>query len=316
MCTETSSRVQPIIQLLGHVLAIVAPYPAPTFDVGLQVSQLMGTLPEVLAIPLKKSLSGLMMDLAMSDGAVQNQAFTNPIQAQPTTVGKPRQEGGDDSTLHSAAMNSQSLYEAMSKVRPQAVALLGSHYRQTRSRERMDAKVDTLQTPVPKPGIIKLLKLCWRIFDSSETFLECLLATMISQAMGQRPGMKWEGGYVDNLTILLEELPVVLKWWKDQSECRLPYPVSASLSISTDCIELKQRQTNLPQALHAAFNSTQSALDAQLDWGVNLRSSLDKIEDEEGRTFSFPDGWSVPSSLPSLYLSAFSVFESDYTGNQ
>lgn len=313
-CTETSSLAQPIVQLLGQVLGIVAPYPAPPFDVGLKVSQLMGTLPETVAVPLRKSLSGLMMDLAMSDGEVQNQGFTNPTQMQPALASIQRQEGLDDSKLNAAATDSQSLVEAMAKVRPHAVALLASQYRQTRARERLSAKVDTLQTPVPKPGMIKLLKLCWRIFDTSEDMLEILLTTVISQAMGQTPGMKWEGDYVDNLNLLHEELPVALKWWKDQPDCRLPYPVSpACLSWRRGNSELKQRQTNLPQALKTAFQANETALDAQLDWSLALRVSLGAIEDGEGRTFNFPDGWSVPLSLS---RSMFSAFETDHIGTQ
>ena len=219
ICTDPSSAPQPITELLGRMLAIVKPYPAPPFDVGLEVSQLMGKLPETIASPLKESLSGLMMDLAISDGATQNQVF--PVEARvPPVAAKSQTSDIDD-------INSQSPQGDFAYMRPQAMALLVTNYHQSRARESRHMKDLALETPMPHQGLIKLLKICWRIFENSEALLTTLLTTMVGSAMGQSEEMRWrwDGSYVDRLIVLFEDLPVALRWWKDQSECSLPYPV-------------------------------------------------------------------------------------------
>lgn len=222
-CADPHSRtqVQPIIQLVSRVLACVAPYPAPPFDVGLEASQLMASLPDVVSGPLRESLSGLMMDLAVSDGVARTQA-THEQQQRSHPV---QQHAGPDAI---ADITFASPGEMFVPVLSQAMALLVSNYR--RNRNRSDLPDQSEIPDGPNRGLVNLLRLSWRMCDQADTVLSTLVNAIVSQGVAEPPGLV--ASSLEAWMVLVADLPLVLTWWKKQSEARLPYPVSwLSLSV-------------------------------------------------------------------------------------
>ena len=207
---------QAVIQLISRILSIVDPYPAPPFDVGLEASQLMGSLPDTISMPLRQSLSGLMTDLAISEGSAQ------PVTAglAPTTI-QSRPQAIDAGLSTGPEISSIKLSNAFSNVIPQTIALLLASYRDRVGYEA-NAKY-AANPPVPSEGLQKLMKLCWALGGTGELMMEQLLMTTLQQVIPDTNGLKAHN--VDACMLLLEGLPVVLRWWKDQSN-GLAYPVS------------------------------------------------------------------------------------------
>lgn len=311
--SQSQTQLQPIVQLVSRVLSIVEPYPAPPFDVGLEVSQMMGQLPEVLAVPLRQSLSGLMMDLAMSDGASRNQAFNGGDSSMPSYQQQQQQQasvgGGPSGASGSAELSTDIKFpspaESFAPFLSHAIALLVSAYRQTRPRERHADY--TASPPSPNPGLIRLLKLSWRICDSSDVLLNNLLSAIVSQAVSAPPNL--DGPSIDAFVMLVEELPEILHWWKTQQSPRLSFPDTVSVTHVDDRSRhlADANQEILVQALRNAFEANKTGLDAHSEWQTTTWTRLtshDDNEDENG-SFSPLDGWSVS---PSCLLFRLSVF--------
>jgi mediator of RNA polymerase II transcription subunit 5 len=205
-----------VIQLISRILSIVEPYPAPPFDVGLEASQLMGSLPDTISMPLRQSLSGLMTDLAISEGSAQ--PLTAGLAA--TTV-QSRPQAIDVGLSTGPEISSIKLSDAFSNVIPQTISMLLASYRE---RVGYEANTKYAANPsVPSEGLEKLMKLCWSLGSTGEVILEQLLTTMLQQVVPDTNGLGAHN--VDACMLLLEGLPVVLRWWKDQSD-GLTYPVS------------------------------------------------------------------------------------------
>jgi hypothetical protein len=118
-------------------------------------------------------------------------------------------------------ISSIKLSDAFSNVIPQTTALLlASH------RERVGYEANTryaASPPVPSEGLQRFMKLCWALDSTAEAILEQLLTRMVQQVIPDTNGLNAHN--VDACLLLLEGLPVVLRWWKDQS-AGLAYPVS------------------------------------------------------------------------------------------
>jgi mediator of RNA polymerase II transcription subunit 5 len=205
-----------VMQLISRILSIVEPYPAPPFDVGLEASQLMGSLPDTISMPLRQSLSGLMTDLAISEGSAQ------PVSAQelaPTTV-QSRPQAVDAGLSAGPEISSIKLSDAFNNVIPQTISLLLASY-----RDRVGCEANAkyaANPPIPSEGLQRTVKLCWALGSTGEVILEQLLTTMLQQVIPDANGLKAHN--VDACMLLLEGLPDVLRWWKDQSD-GLAYPV-------------------------------------------------------------------------------------------
>lgn len=206
-----------MLQLISGILSIVEPYPAPPFDVGLEASQLMGSLPDTISMPLRQSLSGLMTDLAISEGSAQPVTSQGPAS---TTV-QLRPQAIDAGLSTGPEISSMKLSDTFSNVIPQTIGLLLASY-----RGRLGHEANTqyaANPPVPSGGLERLMKLCWALGSTGEVILEQLLTTILQQAVPDAGGLK--GHNVDACMLLLEGLSVALRWWKGQSE-GLAYPVS------------------------------------------------------------------------------------------
>lgn len=166
------------------------------------------------------------MDLAISDGATQG--FSNLGVQQPVAQIQPVSRQAHQGMVNGSEYTELDILqpqEAFSGILQHGVSLLLSSYRRNRSNERNpNYNTPSTQTTTPTPGMINLLKLCWRITNQSDLLLTVLLTTAIGQVVGQPPNL--DGRDVDGFITLVEELPVALRWWRDEMDPLIPYPVS------------------------------------------------------------------------------------------
>ena len=279
-------------QLIGRILSIIEPYPAPPFDVGLEASQLMGSLPDDISIPLRQSLSGLMTDLAISEGSAQ-QAQAVPTTVDQLSLSRPQQvmAGMSDGPAISSIM----LADAFSDAIPQAIALLLASYREGLRYDKTEQTTST--TPkIPSKRGRDLLKQCWSLVSlgsssnvifSADVILDRIMGVTLEQVIPDLSGLGAKN--VDGQMLLLENLPSLLRWWKDQSDGGSNYPVRLHQSLWL----VLTMESNLASCLKAAFDSSKEALDAHVTWQQttweNLLASLDG--DTEDGSLSPPDGW-------------------------
>jgi mediator of RNA polymerase II transcription subunit 5 len=223
ICTDKSCT-SPVIQLVSRVLSIVAPYPAPPFDVGLEASQLMGSLPDTISMPLRESLSGLMADLAISEGTqaqLQSQAQTQAIlPSGPKTTGTAQSFGAPETKGPRLC----SLYppDVYADTQPQALAILLASYRQQRQYDRNPSYSST--PPRPPKGLLDILKVAWTLTTDGDRLLSDLLSVAVDQISGEAFGVDGKG--VDGWVLLVEDLPTLLRRWKDQPGSKTQFPVS------------------------------------------------------------------------------------------
>ena len=280
----TTNPPTAMVQLIIRILSIVEPYPAPPFDVGLEASQLMGSLPDTISMPLRQSLSGLMTDLAISEGSAQPGAASGSTGA----IDQPRPQAGMAGISSGPDISNINLSDTFSNTTQQSIALLLASYRARFGYDRNTQYA--ANSAVPSEGLQTYLKLCWALGASGEGILEQVVDTTLQQVLPDTYGLKKEN--VDSSLLLVEGLPVLLKWWKDHSDGRLSYPVSpfyfyieaSSLSI----------QANLATCLKAVFTTQKDALDAHATWQqTTWETTLAALDGEsEDGAFSLPEGWS------------------------
>lgn len=229
ICTDKSCT-PPVIQLVSRVLSIVAPYPAPPFDVGLEASQLMGSLPDTISMPLRESLSGLMADLAISEGTqaqLQVQAQTQAVNpSAPNTILNAQKPGA----LETEGPRLSSIYppDVYADTLPQALAVLLALYRQQRQYDRNPSYSST--PPRPPKGLLDILKVAWTLTTDGDRLLSDLLTVVVDQISGEAFGVDGKG--VDGWVLLVEDIPTLLRRWKDQPGPKTQFPVSLACAIS------------------------------------------------------------------------------------
>lgn len=223
--------------LLSQVLGIIAPYPAPPFDVGLEVSQLMGSLPDLLSIPLRQALSGLMTDLAISEGTAQLQMNGNANEPGTNTaagMGVPtssvlgsKEAEGEAMQIDGIETEGLGSFHCTGSDLSHSVSLLLAVCRRSRNNT---PSPDYAKTPTPPPlDLIRALELCMAQVDRASDLLSHLIGTAMSLtvAMGELQGMTV--GTISTRQFWAEDLPLLLSWWKGQEKTSLSFPVSRLL---------------------------------------------------------------------------------------
>lgn len=229
-CTTPTPPVQ-LVSLLAGVLSIVAPYPAPPFDVGLEASQLMAALPEVLSTPLRDALSGLMTDLAISESTAQLQVNgdTN-VKVNTATSGLPSNSDldmqpvgqlgnmrvdGSDLSIHLASRPSGLALQ-------HALALLLSA---SKSRRTGDRSLYDVDPPAARPELIDALRICMSMCETPDDTVRLLLQIAMEQtvSLGELTGINLDAVLARHFWA--EDIPVLMRWWKDHSDVKYPFLV-------------------------------------------------------------------------------------------
>ncbi|KAK4687983.1 mediator of RNA polymerase II transcription subunit 5, partial [Tremellales sp. Uapishka_1] len=244
-----------ISNLTGRILSLLAPYPAPPFDVGFQAGQLLSSLPDGLASPLRDCLSGLMADLTIS----QNQPQIYP------SVAKDASASGPTSISHSLPLL------------PTITFLLEHLHRCS------DWEVSRPDSSNPPTHHLRLVRLGSQICSDPSSFLLHLLQAAM-EALLRTPMGTQEG--VIRWLFLIEGLPSLMDWWKQNPENGWIYPSDISTIIA---------------AVYGSMGESLVAFSDQLS-GVYSALVIGADSEEESEGFIVPEGWKMYSVQETFLL--------------
>ncbi|WVR09129.1 hypothetical protein IAU60_006191 [Kwoniella sp. DSM 27419] len=199
LCSTTPPSA--LSTLIAKAVAVLAPFPAPSLDVGLEAGQLLPSLPEDISAPLRSTLSGLMADLTSHDV----------------------QQGQGDIAMGEASMVSNGTAQSL-PLRP-ALVFLFEHAR--RSDRWMEREVD-LANPRPPQSLLDVLKIGPRLNDDPAVFLNMLVDVTV-QGLLDHPVEDINAGETWNF--MLEGVCGLIRWWKDHPDPHFPYPTEAASSV-------------------------------------------------------------------------------------
>ncbi|WRT68969.1 uncharacterized protein IL334_005951 [Kwoniella shivajii] len=215
-----------ITTLVSKIVSVLAPFPAPSLDVGLEAGQLLPSLPEEIGGPLRNTLSGLMADLATQD--IIQDVQMNDV---------------DNNT------DSQQIYHRL----PLRSALTLLIEWAQRSNSWMSDPNYEEGRGEPKQSWKTILKLASEFTNDATEFVRTLLDIMIqdltNSSVETMDAAKLWG-------VLSEDVCGLFKWWKDHSDASLPFPddiisplatlyQQLSPSMQTFSEQLEQKYSNL-----------------------------------------------------------------------
>ena len=228
MCSVSSDSppLTPLVALVSRLVSLLQPYPAPPLDIGLEAGGLFQSLPETISLPLRECLSGLMADLASSQETSQLQQLpTNPDQSNGGVNGKSNGAVDGPSTHSGQSIPSPLLPPLHTQISlPHILAFLLTLDLHS-SRWTLSPDPNT-SPPKPADHHIELVKLGPHIESDPSTFLLHLIRAAITSHVGHYIGSTTEGTL--RWLFMSERLPTLLRWWKDNSDPKWPYPVSRS----------------------------------------------------------------------------------------
>ena len=233
-----TSAPLPVIALTARILAAVPAYPSPPLEVGIEVSVMMPSLPQVVADPLRAALSGMMADLQNAgdgtgadvnmgmgmgmnvDGAANGfNFFSDPTMNGSTTFAGPGAgpSTGADPSSSSDIPTLPSPFTGPAPIpMPHAISFLLA-YAQRESRYARVVEQGLWSSHV---DIIRVGR-AFRV--DSASFLLNLVEGAIVAVLDryQKLDMQFE----EALIFWLEHLPDMLKWWKANGTEEWSYPV-------------------------------------------------------------------------------------------
>jgi mediator of RNA polymerase II transcription subunit 5 len=192
-----------------RILAMLPPYPAPPFDVGFEAGQLIAGAPKEVARLLRVCLSGFIMDTATQD----NMGYTLPVE----TESHLRDEGvafGQSTSLISSDTDPAPL------PLPQTLAFLLAHAH----RSSAWTTHTLADPPQPPPNHIHIIKLGRHLTQDPVAFMLHLLEAAITSLVSETDLASSEA--VQKWLFLVQGLPLLLQWWKANSQEDWAYPVS------------------------------------------------------------------------------------------
>ncbi|RXK35608.1 hypothetical protein M231_07138 [Tremella mesenterica] len=266
LCADPSAPPPaPLIGLVSHLLSLLHPYPVPPLDVGLAAGQLMATAPDVIAIPLKNCLAGLMAEMTFAQDM-------GPL--LPHVSGFERVPSGVAGTEEQMAVDPKSTLAKDSSINIPLMEVIRYLLAYVEHSDRFSENHSYLEsTAKPSPNFIHTIHVARHFLPDSRQFLMHLLQCAIrSMAVEASPLSK-----VRKHVILTERLPLLLRWWKDQSDLKWNCP------------------NDLPTILDETFNSDASSLQDLNSWiQVTYQELLaNAAAEDEGGGFIQPAGWSL-----------------------
>lgn len=260
-CVQGSPQ---LLALAARITALISPLPAPSFEAGLEAAQLSGVLPEEVAKPLRDCLTGLMADLPMPDTAPQPQTVFNDVPMGISGFGE-LVDGVPQLSNLPTTLPLRQMAGFLIEYAEHAQSWTASNSRYT------------ADPPVPPQHMIYLIRLGRALTSDSQAYLLALLdaASMrVIANLSQAPGPATRA-YV----FFTEELPVALRWWRDNADPKWPFPSNIHGALAGTFASHSQEFSNWHQSVKAAH----AAKTAQL------------MDDDEGGGYTPPDGWSMLS---------------------
>ncbi|KAL1406022.1 hypothetical protein Q8F55_007705 [Vanrija albida] len=260
-CAAMSPPPAPLLAIASRLTALIPPLPAPPFDVGLEAAQLSAVLPEDVGRPLRECLAGLMADLPLPDAPAQEVAGLFGVQ----DVGQ--QSGGFGDIGAGMGMS----LRATPLPLQQTTEFLIEYVRRAQGWTRN--VVSTSEPPQPAPHLIHMLKLGRSLSADSSEFMSALLDAAASRVLAA-----WSKGpseAVFPFVFFTEQLPILFRWWHDNSDPKWPYPATLQQSLSNVFASHGPELANWYQAMTALYTSKFTQIEP----------------DDEAGPYQQPDGW-------------------------
>jgi hypothetical protein len=217
----------PIIALTARILSATPAYPAPPLEVGIEVSVMMPSLPQVVADPLRVALSGMMAELQNAESAVNMNGQDNGLSVfqgtsmqgindtnalDPQAIGAAGAESADVPALPSPFAGPAPI------PMPHAVSfLLAYSQREARYARVVEQGLWSSHVDIIRVG---------RAFKvDSASFVLNLVEGAIVAVLDRYQQLDRQ--FEEALIFWMEHLPDMLKWWKEHGTEQWPYPVSA-----------------------------------------------------------------------------------------
>ncbi|WOO83502.1 Mediator of RNA polymerase II transcription subunit 5 [Vanrija pseudolonga] len=261
-CAAMSPPPPPLLAIASRLTTLIPPLPAPPFDVGLEAAQLSAVLPEDVGRPLRECLAGLMADLPLPDAPAQDVAGLFGV----PDVGQ--QSGGFGDI--GAGMTMSSL-RATPLPLQQTTEFLIEYVRRAQGWTRN--VVSTTEPPQPAPHLIHMLKLGRSLSADSSAFMSALLDAAAARVLAA--WSKGPGEAVFPFVFFTEQLPILFKWWHDNSDPKWPYPATLQQSLSNIFASHGPQLATWYQALTALYTAKFTQIEP----------------DDEAGPYQQPDGW-------------------------
>ncbi|EIW67015.1 hypothetical protein TREMEDRAFT_64882 [Tremella mesenterica DSM 1558] len=263
LCADPSAPPPaPLIGLVSHLLSLLHPYPVPPLDVGLAAGQLMATAPDVIAIPLKNCLAGLMAEMTFAQDM-------GPL--LPHVSGFERVPSGMDGTEEQMAMDPKSTSVKDSSVNIPLMEIIRYLLAYVEYSDRFSENHSYLEsTAKPSPNFIHTIHVARHFLPDPRLFVVHLLQCAIrSMAVEASPLSKNTA-----FAALVER------------------SVGSEMELSG---ESDYDQNDLPTILDETFNSDASSLQDLNSWiQVTYQELLaNAAAEDEGGGFIQPAGWSL-----------------------
>lgn len=249
-----------LLALAAQLTALIPPLPAPPFEAGLEAAQLSGVLPEEVAKPLRDCLTGLMADLPMPEAAPAPAIFSDV----PMVSGFPELDG----------VPQLSNLPTTLPLRQMAGFLIEWA---ERAQSWTPSSSYASDPPQPPQHMVYLIKLGRALTSDSQAYLLALLEAastrvIASLSLASGPATR---AYV----FFTEELPVAMRWWRDNADPKWPFPSNLQNALAGTFASHNQEMTGW----HVSVQANHTAKSAQL------------MDDDEGGAYTTPEGWSMLS---------------------
>ncbi|WWD21111.1 hypothetical protein CI109_105592 [Kwoniella shandongensis] len=254
LCASTPSSSLSVI--VGRVISLLAPFPAPSLDVGLEAGGLLPVLPEEIVTPLRNCLGGLMADLSTHDTVARDADV----------------QMGDASQLQTAQTGASSGVDTPLPLRPIISFLLHQAYRSSKWSHTVNYDQPHPSSPI---NHIVLIKMGSYLTPNPSEYLVALLETCVQDVVG-----KMAVGTIENVRswqFLVEGIPNLLKWWKENSDPNWPIPTDLTVPLGAVLQGMLPAMTSFSDLVTQTYSSAIQSAEAE----------------EESSGFTALEGWQI-----------------------
>ncbi|KAK8843371.1 hypothetical protein IAR55_007028 [Kwoniella newhampshirensis] len=264
LCASTPSSS--LSAIVGRTISLLAPFPAPSLDVGLEAGGLLPNLPEEIVNPLRNCLGELMADLSTHDMVGPNNTdiqMGDVSQLQPVDVGSVPVTTGDTPL----------------PLRPTISFLLHQAHRSSKWSPSTGYDQPTPSLPT---NYTQLIKIGSYLTSNPAEYLSVLLETCLLDVAEHM-----SVGTIHNVRawqFVVEGIPRLFKWWKENSDPKWPIPTDLT--------------TPLNAVIQALLPSVAGFSDLMTQTYVSSVQSAEAEDESSG--FTPLEGWQLLSLQESL----------------
>ncbi|WWC91311.1 uncharacterized protein L201_006254 [Kwoniella dendrophila CBS 6074] len=273
--TSTSiPMIGSLITYLSKIVSILSTYPSPSLDVGLEVGQLLSSLPEEISLHLRNNLSGLMTDLDNQDSLNSLQQTQTQIQSQ--QIDQDVNGNGNNIQMQTSSNRPNITQIGYNKLPLKQGLTLFIEWakRSTKLLRGEDSQHKHGQGNSLKGIWITVLKVGKEFTYDSDELLKVLLEISIQNLIQSNVD---SSDAAENWGILIEQICELVSWWKTHSEEVSPFPNDIVTPLSSVFQLLLPSMQTFSEQLTQKYNTlTQHA-----------------ENEDEGSTFTPLEGWNL-----------------------